>query len=115
MATDILQEPLRHVWLLRASGFWNSLVKGSGFYRALLQDDVQLAVRAGVRDWVKGLLDALEHAGYHLQLVIEELQVIDVAQLAVALRRQRQDVGDAVDICPRTTGSEGARLCTYAR
>ena len=91
------------------------VVGGSDFYRALLQGAVQLAVRDGVRNWVKGLLDALEHAGYHPQLVVEELQVIDVAQLAVALRRQRQDVWDAVDICPRTTRSEGARLCTYAR
>ena len=120
VATDILleelqQQPLRHVWLLHAAGFWNSLVGGSGFYRALLQDAVQLARRDGVRNWVKGLLDALEHAGYHPQLVNEELQVIDVAQLAMALGRQRQAIWDAVDICPRATRSEGARLCTYAR
>ena len=61
VATDILledlqQQPLRHVWLLCAAGFWNSLVGGSGFYRALLQDAVQLAVKDGVRNWVKGCL-----------------------------------------------------------
>ena len=85
----------------------------SGFYRALLQDAVQLAVRDRVRKWVKGLLDALEHAGYRPQVMVEELQVIDMAHLA--LRRQRQNIWDAVNICPWTTKSEGARLCTYAR
>ena len=70
MATDILlkelqQQPLRHLWLLRAAGFWKSLVGGSGFYQALLQDAVQLPVRGRVRTGVKGLLDELEHAGYH--------------------------------------------------
>ena len=119
VATDILleklqQQPLRHVGLLRAAGFWNSLVGVSGFFRALLQDPVQLADRDGVCNWVKGLLDALQHAGCHPQLVVEQLHVIDRAQLAVALRRQRRHIRDVLDVCPRTTRSEGARLYTYA-
>ena len=47
MATPILleelgQQPLADMWLLRAAGFWNSLMSGSAFHKAIAQDAVDL-------------------------------------------------------------------------
>ena len=92
--------------------FWQRGLASIGLsYRTLPSWSSGMGSLTGVRK----LLDALEHAGYRPQLVVEELLVIDVAQLAVALRRRGGNVWDAVDICPWTTRSEGARPCTYAR
>ena len=120
VATDILleelqQQPLAHIWLLRAAGLWNSLVGGSAFHLHILQDAVRLAIVGRARNWVSGLLEALDHAGYRPQLQAGELQAIDMGHLRSLLRAQQQSVWGDLDICPRTTESEGARRCTYAR
>ena len=32
------QQPLADMWLLRAAGFWNSLMTGSAFHKAMAQE-----------------------------------------------------------------------------
>ena len=116
MPTPILleelgQQPLADMWLLRAAGFWNSLMTGSVFHKAMAQDAVQLMQVTGTKGWVAGLSRALQTAGYAFQA--EHLQGIDVGRLQALLTDGRQRVWDGLDICPRTAPSQGARKCTY--
>ena len=72
MPTPILLEelgkqPLADMWLLRAVGFWNSLMTGSAFHKAMAQDAVQLMQGTGAKGWVAGLSNALHTAGYAFQ------------------------------------------------
>ena len=72
MPTPILleelgQQPLADMWLLRAAGFWNSLMTGSAFHKAKAQDAVQLMQVTGAKGWVAGLSHALQTAGYAFQ------------------------------------------------
>ena len=69
MPTPILleelgQQPLADMWLLRAAGFWSSLMAGSAFHKAMAQDAVQLMQVKGTKGWVAGLSKALQTAGY---------------------------------------------------
>ena len=69
MPTPILleelgQQPLADMWLVRAVGFWNSLMTGSAFHKAMAQDAVRLSQMTGTKGWVAGLSKALQAAGY---------------------------------------------------
>ena len=64
MPTPILleelgQQPLADMWLLRATGFWNSLMTGSAFHKVMAQDAVQLSQITITKGWVAGLSKAL--------------------------------------------------------
>ena len=118
MPTPILleelgQQPLADMWLVRAAGFWNSLMTGSAFHKAMAQDAVRLSQMTGTKGWVAGLSKALQAAGYAFQP--QHLHSIDIGQLQSLLRGGRQRIWDDLDICPRTAPSQGARKCTYAR
>ena len=118
MPTPILleelgQQPLADMWLLRAAGFWNSLMTGAAFHKAMAQDAVQLMQVTGTKGWVAGLSKALQTAGYAFQL--QHLQGIDIGRLQALLTDGRQRVWDDLDICPRTAPSQGARKYTYDR
>ena len=110
---ELGQQPLADMWLLRASGFWNSLMTGSAFHKAMAQDAVQLMQVTGTLSWVAGLSKALQTAGYAFQP--QHLQGIDIGRLQALLTDGRQRVWGGLDICPRTTPSQGARKCTYVR
>ena len=117
MPTPILleelgQQPLADMWLLRAAGFWNSLMTGSAFHKAMAQDAVQLMQVTGAKGWVAGLSHALQTAGYASAAAASG---IDIGRLQALLRDGRQRVWDGIDICPRTAPSQGARKCTYER
>ena len=115
MPTPILleelgQQPLADMWSLRAAGFWNSLMTGSAFHKAMAQDAVQLMQVTGTKGWVAGLSKALQTA-----FQPQHLQGIDIGRLQALLTDGRQRVCDDLDICPRTAPSQGARNCTYER
>ena len=65
----------------------------------------------GTKGWVAGLSKALQTAGYAFQP--QHLRGIDIGQLQALLIDGRQRVWDDLDICPRTTPSQGAS--TYER
>ena len=95
MPTPILLEeldkqPLADVWLLRAAGFWNSLMTSSTFHKAMAQDAVQLMQVTGTKGWVAGLSKALQTAGYAFQP--QHLQGIDIGRLQALLTDGRQRV-----------------------
>ena len=108
---ELGQQPLADMWLLRAAGFWNALMTGSAFHKAMAQDAVQLM--QVTKHWVDGLSKALQTAGYAFQL--QHLQGIDIGRLQTLLTDGRQRVRDDLDICPRTASSQGDRKCTYER
>ena len=64
---ELGQQPLADMWLLRAAGFWNSLMTGSAFHKAMAQDVVHLMQVTGTKGWVAGLSTALQRAGYAFQ------------------------------------------------
>ena len=107
---ELGQQPLADMCLLRGAGFWNSLMTGSAFHKAMAQDAVQL-MQVGAKGWVTGLSNALPIAGYAFQ----PLQGIDIGRLQALLRDGRQRVWDDLGICPRTAPSQGARKCTHER
>ena len=108
-----MQRLLTDMWLLRAAGFWNSLMTGSAFHKAMAQDAVQLKQVTGTKGWVAGLSKALQIAGFACQP--QQLQGMDIGRLQVLLRDGRQRVWDDLDVCPRTVPLQGARQCTYER
>ena len=110
---ELGQQPLADMWLVRAAGFWNSLMTGSAFHKAMAQDAVRLSQMTGTKGWVAGLSKALPAAGYAFQP--QHLHSIDVGQLQSLLRGGWERIWDDLDICPRTAPSQGARKCTYAR
>ena len=110
---ELGQQPLADMWLVRAAGFWNSLMTGSAFHKAMAQDAVRLSQMTGTKGWVVGLSKALQAAGYAFQP--QHLHSIDIGQLQSLLRGTRQRIWDDLDICPRTAPSQGARKCTYAQ
>ena len=110
---ELGQQPLADMWLLRATGFWNSLMTGSAFHKAMAQDAVQLLQITGTKGWVAGLSKALQTAGWAFQP--QQLQSIDIGQLQSLLRGGRERTWDDLDVCPRTAPSQGARKCTYAQ
>ena len=110
---ELGQQPLADMWLLRAAGYWNSLMTDSAFHEAMAQDAVQLMQVTGTKGWVAGLSKALQTAGYAFQP--QHLQGIDIGRLQALLTDGRQRVWDDLDICPRTAPSQGARNCTYER
>ena len=118
VATPILleelgQQPLADMWLLRAAGFWNSLMSGSAFHKAIAQDAVDLMQVRRTKGWLAGLSEALQAAGYEFQP--QQLECIDIGQLRSLLRDGRDNAWDGLDICPRTAPSRGAKQCTYGR
>ena len=57
MPTPILleelgQQQLADMWLLRAAGFWTTLMTASAFHKAMAQDAVQLMQVTGTKCWV---------------------------------------------------------------
>ena len=110
---ELGQQPMADMWLVRAAGFWYSLMTGSAFHEAMAQDAVRLSQMTGTKGWVAGLSKALQTAGYAFQP--QHLHSIDIGQLQSLLRGGRQRIWDDLDICPRTAPSQGARKCTYAR
>ena len=104
---ELGQQPLADTWLLRAPGFWKSLMTGSAIHKAMAQDVVQLMQVTGTQGWVAGLSKALQTAGYAFQP--QQLQGIDIGRLQTLLRDGRQRVCDDLDVCPRTAPSQGAR------
>ena len=107
---ELGQQPLADMWLVRAAGFWNSLMTGSAFHKAMAQDAVRLSQMTGTKGWVAGLSKASRYA-----FQPQHLHSIDVGQLQSLLRGGRERIWDDLDICPRTAPSQGARKCTYAR
>ena len=100
---ELGQQPVADMWLLRAAGFWNSLMTGSAFHKAMAQDAVQLMQVTGTKGWVAGLSKALQTAGYAFQP--QHLQGIDIGRLQALITDGRQRVWDDLDICPRTAPS----------
>ena len=49
---ELGQQPLADMWLVRAAGFWNSLMTGSDFHKAMAQDAVRLSQMTGTKGWV---------------------------------------------------------------
>ena len=111
-ATDILlrhllrQQPLGH-----AEVELSALVGGSGLASAHIQNVVQPAVKARVR----GSGGCLMPCNICMSSLDYGTQSVDVARLIVALRRQRQGVWRAMDICPQTARYKDAGLCACAR
>ena len=95
--TPILLSELRlsqmsDVWLLRASGFWNSMVASPGVHQQIALDAGQVAV-SGVRSgFVAGLLASLRAFVYDTSLVAGSLLDIDVTQLRHELQPRRDKV-----------------------
>ena len=46
---ELGQQPLADMWLLQAAGFWNSLMTGSAFHKAMAEDAVQLMQVTGTK------------------------------------------------------------------
>ena len=102
VATPILleelgQQPLADMWLLRAAGFWNSLMSGSAFHKAIAQDAVDLVQVRRTKGWLAGLSEALQAAGCGFQP--QQLQCIDIGQLRGLLRDSRENAWDGLGIC----------------
>ena len=110
---ELGQQPVADMWLLRAAGFWNLLMTGSAFHKAMAQDAVQLMQVTGTMGWVTGLSNALQTGGYAFQP--QQLQGTHIGRLQALLRGGRQRVWDDLDSVPRTAPSHGARKCTYER
>ena len=104
---ELGQQPLADTWLLRAPGFWKSLMTDSAIHKAMAQDVVQLMQVTGTKGWVAGLSKALQTAGYAFQP--QQLQDIDIGRLQTLLRDGRERVCDDLDVCPRTAPLQGAR------
>ena len=104
--------PLGHAWLLRAATFWNALATRPGFHQQLALDSVHLAV-SNRASWASGLRHALRAVGYHLQLSVDSMPVIDLAALRHCLSAQLSRAWEGLAANPRLGPSEGARLCTY--
>ena len=76
---ELGQQPLADMWLVRAAGFWNSLMTGSAFHKAMAQDAVRLSQMTGTKGWVAGLSKALQAAAYAFQP--QHLHSIDIGHI----------------------------------
>ena len=59
---ELGQQPMADMWLLRAAGFWISLMTGSTFHNAMAQDALQLLQMTENKGWVAGLPKASQTA-----------------------------------------------------
>ena len=80
LLSELRQSQMSGVWLLRAAGFWNSLVASSGMHRQIALDAVQLAVNGVRSGYVAGLVASLSVVGYDMILAAGSLPKIDVTQ-----------------------------------
>ena len=111
LLSELHQSQISDVWLLRAAGFWNSVVACPGMHRQIALDAVQLAVNGDRSGYVAGLVASLRMVGYDMILAAGSLPEIDVTQLHHNLRTCRDEVWQELHVSPCLAPSANARLC----
>ena len=107
--------PLPFVWAERTATFWNNLsaLPEDNMFKIIALDNCRDAVLHKVRNWSQDIHLAFNKKNFPVPLRPSELVAMDKASLTFILRENLIADFQGLDVSPRTSPSQGSKLCTY--